>query len=222
MDCLRRIGTAALAGALMFGCSSADEHADEPAHDQATKVLMIVPEGDSEDLEYMLTMEVDMMKRMLEDEGIEVHVATASGEPLTAEETTLTPDLEYGEVDVAAFDGIAMPCLAVPVSARELPAQLEEGIREAASAGIPVAAQTGAIRVLGRLGMLTEKRFSYLEEPAANIPEFEGAILTGDGIVADGNIITSAICPYAARERELEDGTAALMEAFIAQLTHEH
>jgi protease I len=204
---------AVLLSAAILGCGSAEDHAE--------RVIMFVPEDGSADLELMLTMEVGLMKGLLEDAGFEVDVATGSGEPLTAEHTTLTPDLDYEEVDLADYDGLVLPCLAAPEDARTLPPELANMIREAVTDGKPVAAQTGAIITLADLGLLSGKRYAYMEGAAANIPQFEDAILSGDGIVEDGNIITSAVCPYAARERALLDGTTQLTEALIAQLRGE-
>lgn len=215
------LGTALLVGTVMFGCGSVEEQPEETANEQTERVLMIVPEDSSEDLEFMLTMEVGVMKGLLEDAGVEVHVTTESGEPVAAEQTTLTPDLEYAEVDMANYDGIVMPCLAAPEDARELPPELADMIREAVSEGKPVAAQTGGIVTLADLGLLAGKRYAYVEDWVESVPQFEGSIHSGTGIVEDGNIITSAVCPYTAKMLELEDGTTGLIEAFIAQLRGE-
>ncbi len=211
------LAVAAVLSAATMACAPAEEHAE----DQTKRVVMIVPEDSSADLELMLTAEVGVMKSLLEAAGIEVDVATGSGEPLVAEHTTLTPDLAYGAVDMSAYDGVAMPCMAAAEGARAMPPELEDMIREAVAEGKPVAAQTAAIRVLAELGLLSGKRYAYREAAAANVAEFEDAILSGDGIVQDGNIITSAICPYAAREMELHDGTTQMTEALIAQLRGE-
>ena len=81
---------AAFVGSALFGPVSTEG--------QAAKALLIVPEDSSADLEYMLTMEVGVMQNLLEEAGIDVDVATASGEPLVAEVTTLTPDLKFSDV----------------------------------------------------------------------------------------------------------------------------
>lgn len=214
MKRIKRISVTTLLTAVVMACSAAED-------DQTERVLMIVPEDGSADLELMLTEEVGVMKSLLEDAGFAVDVATGSGAALTAEHTTLTPDLTYEQVDMAVYDGLVMPCLATPEDARELPHELETMISEAVAAGKPVAAQTGGIIPLADLGLLSGKRFAYMEGPAASIPQFEDAILSGDGIVVDGNIITSAVCPYAARERDLPDGTSLMTETLIAQLRGE-
>ena len=157
------------------------------------------------------------MTHMLEQAAFEVAVATASGEPLVAEETTLTPDLKFSDVRAADYAGIVMPCLAAADEARSLPAELVAMIREFVAEGKPVAAQTGGIITLASTGVLSGKKYAFVEEWAADVPLFEDAIYSGSGIVEDGNIITSGVCPYAARELGLQDGTTGLIEALIAQ-----
>ena len=221
MKRITKFGTAVLVSAVMFGCGTAEEQGEEPADHQAERVLMVVPEDSSADLEYMLTMEVGVIRSLLEDAGIEVDVATGSGEPISAEHTTLTPELDYASVDVAAYDGIVMPCLATADSARALPPELAGIIQEAVAQGKPVAAQTGGIVTLASAGVLSGKKYAYVEDWVADVPQFEGAVHSGTGIVEDGNIITSAVCPYAARMLELPDGTTQMTEALIAQLKDE-
>jgi putative intracellular protease/amidase len=204
---------AAFVGSAFFGPVSTEG--------QAAKALLIVPEDSSADLEYMLTMEVGVMQNLLEEAGIDVDVATASGEPLVAEVTTLTPDLKFSDVNVTDYAGIVMPCLATADTARALPPELAAIIREAMTDGKPVAAQTGGIIALADVGVLSGKKYAYVEEWVATIPQFEDAIYSGNGIVQDGNIITSGVCPYAARMLDLPDGTTGLIEALIAQISGE-
>ena len=54
-------------------------------------------------------------------------------------------------------------------------------------------------------------------------PVLEGALYSGAGIVQDGKIITSGICPDVLRVRGLKDGdgTAELTKALIAELSRE-
>jgi hypothetical protein len=44
------------------------------------------------------------------------------------------------------------------------------------------------------------------------------AISSGDGVVQDGNIITSGICPHMAKMGGKQDGTSKLTEALIAEI----
>jgi hypothetical protein len=71
---------------------------------------------------------------------------------------------------------------------------------------------------LARAGVLEGKKYAFAEGMGDEVPEFEGLERVGDGVVEDGNIITSGVCPYIAPRRGLKDGTPALTEAFIAKI----
>lgn len=188
----------------------------QPASAQTGKVLLMAKDGESADLDYMLTNEVNVMTKMLEEAGFEVMVASPSGQTLTGEAQTLSPDLRLADVSMNEFDGIIMPCMAMSEEAR-LP-EVETLIRETVAAGKPVAAQLGSIVQLARAGVLEGKKFAYVEEWIPTVPEFEGLEYGGSGVVEEGNVITSGACPYAARALEIEDTTPALTNAFIARL----
>jgi len=191
----------------------------QPASAQTGKVLLIAKDGVSADLDYMLTNEVNVMTQMLEEAGFEVVVASPSGQSLAGEEHTLTPDLSLGDVSVGDFDGIIMPCMAMAEEAK-IP-ELETLINEAVSAGKPVAAQLGSVVQLARSGVLDGKRFAYVEEWVPDVPELEGLDYGGQGVVEEGNIITSGVCPWAARSLGATDTTPALTSALIGQLKGE-
>ena len=175
------------------------------------KVLMIVNEAQSEDLEFMLTKEVAVMKDLLQKSGFEVVVSTGSNKVLEAGEASLKPDLKLSDVNISEYKGLIMPCMATN---NTLPPEAFEIIKEAVAMGIPLAAQTGAVMNLGRSGVLKGKKYGAPK----GWPAFEGAIYSGEEIIQDGTIITSAICPYMAKDREQPDGTIKLTEALIAEL----
>jgi putative intracellular protease/amidase len=190
------------------------KHAELDA--QESKVLLVIKDGSSLDLELMLTNEVQVMRNMLEGAGFEVVIASPSGQPRTAGGITITPDIRLVEADMADFAGIILPCMAMEEQP-ETPG-VEALVRAAVVAGKPVAAQTGSVITLARSGVLAGRRFALLEELVADVPELQDSEHKGQGIVRDGVIITSGVCPYAARELGLEDGTQALTGEFIAQL----
>jgi putative intracellular protease/amidase len=189
----------------------------QPLSAQDQKVLLIVKEGTSADLEFMLTQEVGVMKSMLEDAGFQVVVGSPSGQPLVGEETTVTPDLELADAAMADYSGIIMPCMALE-SEPDLP-EASRLVREAVASGKPVAAQLGSVVTLARAGVLEGRKFAYAEEWVGNVPELEGMDHEGQGVVEDGSVITSGICPMAAQTLEVEDTTPALTKALIAQLS---
>ncbi len=185
---------------------------------QDLKVLLIVKEDSSADLELMLTKEVGVMTEMLEQAGFEVVVASASGQPLVAGQTTLTPDLKLADVNVADYAGFIMPCMAVGFEVPLLP-EVAAIVQGAVAEGKPVAAQVGSVITLAEAGVLSGKKYALIEEWAAEQSVLEDAIYSGNGIVQDGKIITSGVCPYAARALGLQDGTPGLTQALIAELT---
>jgi len=179
---------------------------------QRGKVLMIVNEGTSEDLELMLTKEVGVMKNLLQKAGYQVVVATASGNPLAAGSAKVMPDLKLSQAKAADYAGFIMPCMATSASA--LPPEGNAIVKEAVASNKPFAAQTGSVVLLFHAGVLAGKKYALAKGWAA----LEGAIYSGDGIVQDGNIITSGVCPRMAKMAGMKDGTARLTETLIAEL----
>lgn len=179
---------------------------------QKGKILMIVNEGKSEDLGLMLTKEVGVMKGLLQKAGFEVVIATASNQPLAAGSAKVTPDLKFSDVKVADYKGFIMPCMAT--SAAPLPPEGYAIIKEAVAKGKPIAAQTGSVILLSQAGVLTGKKYAL----AKDFPPLTGAVYSGDGVVQDGKIITSGICPKMAKETGRPDGTTKLTEALVAEL----
>lgn len=188
----------------------------EPVSAQTQRVLLAAKGGASVNLDYMITHEVGVMSRMLKEAGFEVVVASPTGEPLVGETLTLTPDLKFSDVDMGEFAGVIMPCMALETEP-ELP-ELEALIQEAVAAGKPVGAQLGSVAQLARAGVLEGRKFAYVEEWVAMVPEFEGLEWAGQGVVEEGNVITSGVCPWAAQDQGFPDTTPALTKAVIGQL----
>ena len=80
---------------------------------------------------------------------------------------------------------------------RPLPPEGTAIIKEAVAKGKPLAAQTGSVILMSQAGVLKGKKYAL----AKGWPAIEGAIYSGDGIVQDGKIITSGVCPYMAKSR---------------------
>lgn len=178
------------------------------------KVLLFITDG-SPDLEFMLTNEVGVMKKMLEQSGIEVDVATLSGEPISVGSVNLSSVLKLTDVIADDYAGIILPCMAARSKERDIP-EMVAIVKKALGEGKPVAAQFDAICFLARAGVLNGKKYSYgTEVDLEELPEFEGGIYSGTGIVQDGNIITSGVCPFWARQSGLKDGTPGLTQALI-------
>ena len=197
-----------------------------PAHaERGPKVLLIPREGNSRDIELMLTKEVGVMIITLKDAGFQVVVASASGQPIVGRTTTLEPDLKLADVKVADYAGFIMPCMAVglfpgPPVAPEAVAIVKKAVAE----GKPVAAQLGSVIILAEAGVLAGKRYAFFTDPLnpsygqERDTRFAGAIYSDINVVQDGNIITSGTSPYIARMFGFPDGTATLTRALIAEL----
>lgn len=192
---------------------------------QAAKVLLIPREGSSGDIELMLTKEVGVMVAILQKAGFEVVVATASGAPIVARTTTLRPDLKLADVKVADYAGFILACKAVGLfPGPSQPTEAVAIVKQAVAQGKPVAAQLGAACVLAEAGVLKGKRYAFLEDPFKTTSghgkdaRFAGAIYSGYGVVQDGNIITSGVCPMITQFYGLPDGTEKLTNALVAEL----
>jgi transcriptional regulator GlxA family with amidase domain len=85
------------------------------------------------------------------------------------------------------------------------------------AAGKPVAAQFGAVYTLAEAGLLKGKRYAIFSEPEED-SRFDGAVYSGNGVVQDGNIITSGTCPFIARQEGATDGTPKLTQTLIDEL----
>ena len=187
------------------------------------KVLLIPREGNSGNLELMLTKEVGVMVAMLEKAGFEVVVATALGVSIAARTTTLRPDLKLADVKVDDYAGFIQACMAVGIAhAPPQPPEAVAIVKQAAAQEKPIAAQLGAVQILAEAGILKGKRHAFLFDPLGNgphkDPKFVGAIYSGRNVVQDGNIITSGICPFIGDRQSQPDGTAELTQKLITEL----
>jgi putative intracellular protease/amidase len=172
------------------------------------KVLLFMRSG-SGDLEYMLKKEVGVMKDALERSGFKVIIATLDGSDFSAGSITVKADIKLADAKVADYAGFILPCMMVasypePVISPEA-INLVQG---AVAAGKPVAAQTGSLWTLAKAGLLKGKKYAYAF--AEKSPRFEGAIFAGTGVVRDGLILTSGLCPHMARTMKTGDGTEQL------------
>ena len=180
------------------------------------KVLLFMRNAQtSGDLEYMLKKEVGVMKDTLEKAGYKVVVATLDGSSFSAGSTTVTADIKLSDANLADYAGFILPCLAVPSypAPPEVSPEAIALVQAAISAGKPVAAQTGSLWTLAEAGVLKGKKYAYAMEEKS--PQFAGATFAGTGVVRDGLVITSGICPYMELKAKMKDGTEEVTIAFI-------
>jgi len=187
------------------------------ASEHKPKVLLFIRKGISYDTEYMLKEEVGVMTSMLEEAGFEVIVATVSGEPIKIQARKFMPDLELADVKVNDYVGIIMPSMAKGGVWLGWHASPEEIllVKEAVAQGKPIAAQKDAVVILAEAGVLVGKKYAAYTEPGFLIESFAGAIYSGEGVIRDGNIITSSNCPYSVKLYGRDDGTSELTKIFI-------
>jgi transcriptional regulator GlxA family with amidase domain len=89
-------------------------------------------------------------------------------------------------------------------------------IKNAAAKGKIIAAQNGGVTMLAKAGVLSGKKYA-----AVNVAtmDFKDGIYSGSGVVGDGTIITSGICPgMGSLFNGMQDGTPRLMELLLAAL----
>jgi putative intracellular protease/amidase len=165
----------------------------------------------------MLTRELGVMKQMLEKEGFEVTVATLTGEPIVGKTKSLKPDRKLTEINLDDYIGVILPCMAVGNPGPIVP-EVVDLVKRAFSQGKPVAAQFNAVITLAKAGVLAGKKYAYANEPPKYDEGFKDGTYAGSGVVQDGIIITSGVCPWTAKSSDAPDGTPKLTEMFIAEL----
>ena len=69
------------------------------------KVLMIPREGYSSDTDLVIKMEVGEMKRVLQEAGFEVDIATTSGQPILGQSQYIYGVLKLSEINVKRLCG---------------------------------------------------------------------------------------------------------------------
>jgi putative intracellular protease/amidase len=212
MSRCRLVGVFAVLLVITMGCAPVPAPATS-AKNIRGKVLFIVEER-SDNMESALTEEVGVMVSMLKETGFDTVMATASGQPLVGSATTLKPDLKLADVKADDYVGFMVPCMVLDPLTKPA-AEVSDVMKKAVASGKPVAAQHGAVARLGATGVLQGKQFAMIS-PLQDL--VSGGIYKGEGVVQDGNIITSGICPSSARDAGKPDGTAELTRKFIAAL----
>lgn len=199
---MKRLLIAALLSTIILACAN-----DTP------RVLLFMRSG-SADLEYMLKTEVLVMKDTLERSGYHVVIATLDGTDFSAGTITVKADIKLADAKVGDYEGFILPCLMVASYPEpEISKEAMDLVRDAVAAGKPVAAQTGSLWTLAKAGVLKGKKYAYAF--AEKSPLFEGATFGGTGVVRDGLILTSGLCPHMARTLKTNDGTEQLSLALV-------
>jgi putative intracellular protease/amidase len=98
-------------------------------------------------------------------------------------------------------------------------------VKKALNDGKPVAAASNGSVVLAVADLLKGKKYAYWKDPLKTHKDwkltdlrYEGGIYSGDGVVQDGKIITSGVCPALQMVWGKQDTTVPLTKAFIAAI----
>ena len=178
-------------------------HASPQANEQAPQVLLILREYMlSSDKQNMISNEVIVMKSMLEEAGFKIVIASASVPTFVHGDITLESNLRLADVKVSDYVGFLFPCMCLgtwTVKPEEVAIA-----KQAVATGKPVAAQRKGVVILSNAGVLEGKRHAYYTGQGIYIEE---------GVVQDGNIITSAYCPHHGSRDQTVELTQALITA---------
>lgn len=177
------------------------------------KVLMILQEP-SDDVDLMLDKEVGVMTAMLKKAGYEIVTASASGQPLAGKSMTLSPDKKLADVNVGDYAAVMVPCMGATMNKPRSP-EAANIVKQAVALGLPVGAQASGVLILSDAGALNGKDYALFSE-FDTLTQQRAA--KGDGVLQDGNIITSGICPLLGKVLGRTDGTVALTEKMLALL----
>jgi putative intracellular protease/amidase len=191
-----------------------------------SKVLLIPREGSSMDIDLMIKMEVGVMTVLLKNAGYDVDMATTSGQPIFGPSQKLDNIMKLGDIKLDNYKGVILACMAVgsfpgaPVSQEAVTV-----VKKALSAGKPVAANANSGIVLAEAGVLKGKKYAFVRDPlkaTERYPStdlrFTDGIYDGPGVVQDGKIITSGVCPFIERTFGMENMTVKLTKTFISEL----
>ena len=191
-----------------------------------SKVLISPREGYSADLDLMIKMEIGVMKVLLKNANLNVDVATPTGMPILGPTEKVTDIKQLRNININDYAGVIIACMAVGGGGQPYPpvsAEVIAIVKKALSDGKPVAANGNAPSTLAEAGVLKGKKYSYMRDPlkptariAFTLPAFKDAIYSGSGLVQDGQIITSGVCPNIEKVSGMENGTVKLTKAFIA------
>jgi len=178
------------------------------------KILMLLrsPQN-SIIIDFVTAHEATPIKTALEQAGYLVSVATEDGHPLAGKTISLNADLPMAEAKAQDYVGIVLPCLDSPTTF--VPDEAVRVVKEALACGLPIAAQCTSVVVLSKAGALEGKRYAMHSSLKWAIKE---GIYSGEGVVRDGNILSSGISPDIARREGTQDGTPELTRIFLSML----
>ena len=180
-------------------------------------VLMIArgadpPQGEAS-LKIAIDKEVSAIISKLNALGYAVDVASDDGKDIIVQGSTLKVDKKLSDVEAANYVGVIVPCM-VHVN---VPPDAVKILQNMQSRNLPVAAQNGGVLVLDAAGLLKGRNYSISPALKGLVHERE-AVLKDPGVVRDGEVVTSAICPNFSQATGMKDETDELVTTFAAML----
>jgi putative intracellular protease/amidase len=187
---------------------------------------MIPREGYSTDIDLMIKMEVGVMTMLLKNAGYDVEIATTSGQPILGPTQKIEKVVRLSEIKPDDYVGVIMPCMAVGMFPGPPVAPATVAIvKKTLSDGKPVAAAANSSIIIAEAGLLKGKNYTFATDPLnpggvwkRTDQRFQGAVYKGPGVVQDGLIITSGVCPNLQARFGLQDGTIELTKKLIATM----
>ncbi len=158
-----------------------------------------------------IDQEANVMIGKLNAFGYAVDVASDDGKDIQAGGSTLKVDKKLADVDSSRYVGVIIPCM----TAGWPPSDAVRIVSEMQSRNRPVAAQNGGVFVLDAAGALEGRNYAAGRDIQKYVKH--GA-LKGEGVVRDGDIVTSGVCPFAAQSFGVKDGTDELVTTFVSML----
>jgi hypothetical protein len=134
----------------------------------ARKVLMFLREGVTEDLDFMLKMEVGVMTMLLKEAGFQVDVASSSGQPLAGQHEKIEKVMRLSETKLDDYMGIIIPCLNIRKGT--VTPEAVAVIKKALADGKPVAANMSAGTIFAGADLLKGKKYAFIDDPLKTNP----------------------------------------------------
>jgi hypothetical protein len=178
-------------------------------------VVLLIARGDApydgeRSLKVAIDMEANTIISKLNALGYGVDVASEDGKDIHAGGSTLKVDTKLADVQIERYAGVIIPCMTtgtVPQTAVKI-------VQGVSVRKLPVAAQNSGVLVLASAGLLKGRDYAIGPE---QVPIQDG-VKQGVGVVRDGDILTSGVCPYLAQVAGLTDGTNELVATFAGML----
>jgi hypothetical protein len=178
------------------------------------KVLILLRET-SDDMNMMIENEIRPIEKALTKAGYIVETTSENRTEIGTGNSRMKSQFSISSVNIEKYIGLVIPCMAAGGTKNEIPIGAIDLIINANKRGIALAAQQSGVLLLGKAGILMNKKFAIVEGSKDLI---EGGIYQGTGVVQDGYITTSGICPYLHSASGAKDGTLAMIKLFITQL----